>query len=68
MLTLVPKVSADRHGNAAEPASPRLHTITTGTDGTPAGGVWLRLSLCVLAIGTTRVVALGGIWDIRRGS
>ena len=27
---------------------------STGTDGTLAGGVWLMLSVCALAIGTTR--------------
>ena len=39
----------------------------TGTDGTPAGGVWLIRSVCGLAIGTTRSY-WAGAWDIRHDS
>ena len=37
----------------------RERPVGTGRDGTPAGGVWLRLTVCVLAIGTILVVVLG---------
>ena len=32
----------------------RDQPVSTGTDGILAGGVWLRLGVCVLATGTTR--------------
>lgn len=47
----------------------RLRQVRTGTDRTPAGGVWLRRSVCVLAIGTRARKGRGyGIFVVvRRG-